>query len=137
MSEASMRICSANAVAILMFGVWMAGCETGPSPSAPSSAQRPPPQQSVEVRNAELVAFPDGSGLLTSDARDSEDEVVQFTRGGELIWAADGRRIPGYRVRTHVFERDPWSFVEGELCPEKCELEIRWGIKDGEKRAVL
>jgi hypothetical protein len=75
--------------------------------------------------------------LVTSDVRDSEDEVVQFTRADELIWAADGRRLRGYRVQTAVFERDPWSFVKGDLCPEQCDLEIRWGIKDGEKRAYF
>jgi hypothetical protein len=36
------------------------------------------------------------SGVSTTDVRDFKGNVVQFDKRGELIWAADGRRFPGF-----------------------------------------
>ena len=36
------------------------------------------------------------SGVWTTDVRDLNNDVVQFDKRGELIWAADGRRFPGF-----------------------------------------
>jgi len=39
------------------------------------------------------------TGFSTSDIREVEGEIVRFNRANNsLIWAADGRRFPGYLV---------------------------------------
>ena len=81
--------------------------------------------------------FSDGSGFSTPDAHDSDDQVVQVASSGHLIWTSDGTRLPGYRVFTHLDQGRPWSFIEGNLCAEGCSLEVRFGMKNGEKRAYL
>ena len=81
--------------------------------------------------------FPDGSGFSTPDARDSDDQIVQIASSGYLIWTSDGTRLPGYGVFTHVGQGAPWSFIEGTLCAEGCSLEVRFGMKNGERRAYL
>jgi hypothetical protein len=80
--------------------------------------------------------FPDGFGFSTADLYDSDDQIVQCTVSGELLWTPDGTRLPGYRVLT-IRDSITWSYIDGNLCAEGCSLEVRFGMKNGEKRAYL
>ena len=72
----------------------------------------------------------------TTDLRDAQDQIVQFNVAGELIWTADGTRLSGYRVG-----QDGWGnlqyWIEGKICPQGCAFVVRFGTKDGERRAYL
>jgi len=81
--------------------------------------------------------FTDGAtGFSTTDLHDAQDQILQLDSGGELIWTADGTRLPGYRV-THPTMDGKVQFVEGQICPEGCAFEVRFGVRDGERRAYL
>ena len=54
---------------------------------------------------------------------------------GELIWTADGTRLPGYRVSSWPYQ-DVY-YIEGNICPQGCAFEVRFGTRDGERRAYL
>ena len=83
---------------------------------------------------APLVVFSDaGSGFSTTDLRDSQEQILQLNTSGQLIWAADGTRIPGYGVQSD----SGVTFINGRICPEDCVFEVRFGAKDGERRAYL
>jgi hypothetical protein len=75
------------------------------------------------------VRFTDpATGFSTADVRDGRDHVVQFDTSGNVIWVADGTRVPGYRAQG--------SYVPAEgLCA--CWLEVRFGSVAGERRAYL
>ena len=76
-----------------------------------------------------LMLFTEGaSGFATSDVRDAQDQVIQFSVTRDLIWAADGRRFSGYPVSG--------IYVNAEkLCA--CWFEVRFGTVNGERRAYL
>lgn len=76
-----------------------------------------------------------GTGFSTTDLLDVQEQVVQFNTANELIWAADGTRLPGYRVDRTSYPGA--SFITGQICAEGCALEVRFGAKDGERRAYL
>ena len=66
-------------------------------------------------------------------------EIVRVQPANELVWTADGTRLPDY-VRPEAlqgFSRGPVHFIEGKICPEGCAFEVRFGSKDGERRAYL
>ncbi len=63
---------------------------------------------------------------------------MRFNTAGELIWTADDTRLRPYVVTTIAgFSRGPVHFIEGKICPEGCAFEVRFGSKDGERRAYL
>jgi len=65
------------------------------------------------------------SGFTTSDVRDVQEQIVRFdTANNALIWTADGRSFPGYPVSGN-FMRSDQSF------------QVRFGVKDGERRAYF
>jgi hypothetical protein len=75
------------------------------------------------------VTFTDpGSGFSTPDVRDAQEEIVHFNTAGELVWVADGRTLPGYRVRGNTIPADT-------ACA--CSLVVRFGISHGERRAYF
>jgi hypothetical protein len=76
------------------------------------------------------------TGFSTTDLRDVQEQIVQLSSMGDLIWTADGTRLPGYRV-THPTADGKVLFVEGKICPEGCAFEVRFGTRDGERRAYL
>jgi hypothetical protein len=73
------------------------------------------------------------TGFSTSDLYDAEDEVVQINTAGHLIVPADGIGLPGHSVTGGNFG-EIYIPVEA-LCA--CWLEVRFGMKDGERRAYL
>jgi hypothetical protein len=93
-------------------------------PTAPS----PTLIATVGATNA-LVTFTDQrSGFSTSDVRDAQEQIVQFSTTGELIWRADGRTLPGYAVQGK-------SIPAEASCA--CSLVVRFGVQNGERRAYL
>ncbi len=122
----------------LLIATALAGCNrtdgpppiVGPTP-VPPSAPQPAPIPTPAV--SRLVAFTDpDSGVTTSDVRDAQDHVVQFSSAGELIWTADGTRIRGYALTAQSF---PYWIPAELLCG--CWLEIRFGTRDGQRVAYL
>ena len=68
------------------------------------------------------------SGFSTSDLRDAQEQIVQFNTDNELIWIADGTRLPGYSVQG--------NFIPAEASCQ-CWLAVRFGTSNGERRAYL
>ena len=111
----------------------LAGCGDSRSPTAPPQGPpRLPPAPTLKV-------FTDSAGFSTSDLRDVQDQIVQFNSANELIWAADGTRLQGFKVERHDFGNGPFYLVSipGSTCPRTCAFEVRFGTKNGEKRAYL
>jgi carboxypeptidase family protein len=118
--------------AIVSLGILMAAgaCAQSGSSTAPSSPLPPPPSSPPAVT---IVVFTEpGSGFSTSDLRDAQDQIIRFNTAGELIWTADGTRLPGYRISNHLE-----YVVEGKICPVECSFVVRFGTTAGERRAYL
>ena len=119
------------AIAILLSAQAMAGCadsSSTPSPAGPSAV-------SPEAR---LVPFTESaSGFSTTDVRDADDQIVQFTTSGQLLWAADGTRLSGYYVTTVPGTHGVVTYITGQICDENCVFEVRFGSSGGERRAYL
>ena len=126
-------------IAALMVAVGLVACSNpaAPSPSAPAPpapAPSAPPGASPPKPGA-LVAFKDPlTGLSTSDVRDAQDHIVQFTTAGELVWTADGTRLPGHSVEGPGYQSS--SNAAGEPSCQ-CWLVVRFGASNGERRAYL
>ena len=121
------------AIALLTFAVGLAGCgDSGPSaPSAPGSPSHPS-AASTPTPKSGLTVFTDGAtGFSTTDLRDVQEQIVQLSSIGELIWTADGTRLPGYpaypfRPGLQV------AFISGKICPEAVRL--RSSLRDERRR---
>jgi hypothetical protein len=110
----------------------LAGCDS-PAPSTPSPVPSPAPTAAPT-----LVVFTElTTGFATSDLRDAQDQIVQFTSANELIWAADGTRLPGYRTNSFISRGHRHQFIEGKICAAGCAFEVRFGTADGDRRAYL
>jgi hypothetical protein len=108
-----------GSVLVLAIAAVHAACGGGAGMTSPSA-----------VSAAPLARFNDpDSDLTTTDVRDAQDEIVQFTTAGELVWAADGSRFPGYIADGRVITAD-------KIC-EGCYFYVRFGTRDGERRAYL
>jgi hypothetical protein len=106
---------------VLILAVGLTGCDV-PRPSTPTGPS-PAPQP------AGLVMFTEqASGFSTSELRDAQEQIVQFNTRNELIWAADGRHLPGYRAHG--------NFIPAEAAC-KCTLVVHFGSRNGERRAYL
>jgi hypothetical protein len=114
-------------IGLLVLALGLAGCNGRSSiPSAPSPVpQATPPSSSING----LMKFTEAaSGFSTSDVRDAQEQIVQFTTAGELIWTADGTRLSGYRAQGNVIP------AEGSC---QCWFVVHFGTTDGERRAYL
>lgn len=110
---------------LLALAAASAGCD-GAGPSSPTAPGSVPPPAGASG----FVAFTEGStGFTTTDLRDVQEQILRITTTNELIWAADGSRLPGYFARGHS--------IDGKICPEGCTLVVRFGSRDGERRAYL
>ncbi|MEO5742443.1 MAG: carboxypeptidase-like regulatory domain-containing protein [Vicinamibacterales bacterium] len=125
----------------LVFAMGLTGCE-GASPVSPTpSASREPtpsfptaPLPSPVSATPTLIMFTEpGTGFSTSEVRDVQEQVLQLNTANELIWAADGTRLQGFRVEGNPRA----SYIVGKICAEGCAFEVRFGTKNGEKRAYL
>ena len=85
-----------------------------------------------------LVVFTElMTGFATSDLRDAQDQIVQLNSANELVWAADGTRLPGYRTNSFISGGHRHQFIEGKICAAGCAFEVRFGTADGDRRAYL
>ena len=90
-------------------------------------------QPATQPATNPLVVFKDPlTGVSTSDVRDGQDHVVQFTNANELIWI-DGAHLPGHWVDGpgHRGQSAP-----GEASCQ-CWLVVRFGAGNGQRRAYL
>ena len=123
---------------VLLLTQLLVGCDgAGPSraPTSPSPLpiEQPIPQPPPAVK---LLSFVEAStGFTTTDLRDAQEQIVQIKLGLrahlERRWHAPG----GYRVTTLPGLNGPVDFIEGRICPEGCAFEVRFGARDGERRA--
>ena len=68
---------------------------------------------------SQLVVFGEPSGFSTTEVRDAQDHIVQFTEGGDLVWMADGTHLPGYAVdQGSSYWGPPTYFISGKICVE-------------------
>ena len=127
-------------IVLLLLAQGLAGCGDSGSSSMPSTPSEPSAQSTptpIPTPTPTLTVFTDSAtGFSTTDLRDSQEQILQLTTGGELVWTADGTRLPGYRV-THPTADGKVLFVEGKICLEQCAFEVRFGTRDGERRAYL
>jgi hypothetical protein len=65
--------------------------------SSPVVPSQPPPVQ-VPAPSTLFEFIEDGTGFRTFDLRDAQNQIVQVNSNRELIWTADGTRLPGYRA---------------------------------------
>jgi hypothetical protein len=119
-----------GAIVLLLIAQGLAGC--GASPVAPPSTQQTGAQSAPTL----MVFTEKASGFATTDLRDVQEQILQFI-AGEVIWKADGTRLSGYRIDSHDFGAGPVYFIAGKICAEGCALEVRFGTRDGERRAYL
>jgi hypothetical protein len=131
-----MRNSTRTVTLLLTLLVALAGCD-GATPSTPSPDPAPVPAPTAEPAAPTLTVFSDGKGFSTSDLRDAEDEIIQINSSNELIWTADGTRLPGYRVVGGGGGEYGAYFILGKICPEACQFEVRFGASGGEQRAYL
>jgi hypothetical protein len=68
------------------------------------------------------------TGFSTTDVRDAQDQVVQFTSDGVLVWTPGNIGLPGYPGQG-------LTVIADAVC--RCWFEVRFGTKDGERRAYL
>jgi hypothetical protein len=115
----------------------LVACDSAQSP-APSAPTPVPTPDSTPAPSTLAVFTEHDTGFTTTDLRDAQDQIVQFSTSGELIWTADGTRLPGYRVSSHVFGSGRrYYFIEGKVCEAGCAFEVRFGTEDGDRRAYL
>ena len=120
-----MKMRLSGTIVLLVIAQGLAGCRDSGSPTAPPAPPPPPP-----IR---LAVFTDSnSGFSTSDVRDVDDQIVRFniaSKPHELIWTAGETSFPEYPVYG--------NFIQAYRICSYCALEVRFGIKDGERRAYL
>ena len=106
-------------VVVLALASSFAACGGASTPSMPTPVaapdRAPPPVVGL------VTFFDPGSGISTTDVRDSDDQVVRFNTAGELIWVADDTRFPGFPIHM-PFIMDDYSY------------RVVFGTKDGERR---
>jgi hypothetical protein len=116
------------AVLFLALSGGAAACGDGrPLPAAPTSSPPSTQPPGAPQSNGLRLFIEPSTGFSTTDVRDVQDEIVQFSTKGELIWTADGTTLPGYfalDVQIPCVPCDGW-------------LEVRFGTEDGERRAYL
>jgi|SRR5215204_4969674 len=99
---------------------WAAGCGGLASPS---------PTAALTGGGTMAVFLDRETGFTTFDVHDAQDEVVRFTDAGELLWTANGTRLPGYIADGQVVTAD-------RICAG-CYFLVRFGTRNGERRAYL
>jgi hypothetical protein len=125
-----MRVITRVALLSIVLALAHTGCTESPnrSPLAPVPPVQPP---GAPPSATFLVPFTDiASGFSTTDVHDVQEQVIQFNSAGELIWTQDGSRIPGYPFAAGN------TVSAGPIC-QHCVLEVRFGTRDGERRAYL
>ncbi len=110
----------------LFFAILVAtGCGGGSGSTSTTTTPSPTPTVPTPLP-VQLAVFMDpATGFSTSDVRDVQEQIVRLdTANNALIWAADGRSFPGYPVSGNFFRADK-------------AFQVRFGVKDGERRAYF
>jgi hypothetical protein len=118
----------------LVLAMGVTGCD-GANPVSPAPSSVPGPSSSVSPSPTLMVFTEPDTGFSTTEMRDVHEQVLQLNSANELIWTADGTRLPGYVVEN------AWVpgvyFIHGKICAEGCDFEVRFGTRNGERRAYL
>jgi len=121
-----------TAIVLLVVTHGLAGCAGSDSlsaPSAPSPVQQGTPTPPPQPRSVELAVFTDSTtGFSTSDVHDVQGQIVRFNKADELIWVANDTHVPEFIVDLNV--------IAYHHKADKFFL-VRFGIRDGERRAYL
>jgi len=83
----------------------------------------PPPVSATPT----LIVFTDpATGFSTSELRDVQEQVLQLNTANELIWTADGTRLPGYGIDSCCNSRVPYitSFID----PRRVMIGVRMNL---------
>src|SRR5262249_9404703 len=115
----------------------LVGCGRPESPSAPSAPSipfAPSPVQQPSVPNQPVVFKDPLTGLSTSDVRDAQEHIVQFTTAHALVWTADETPLSGHFVQGPGYQ-PVGNFAAEPSC--QCWLVVRFGASNGERRAYL
>jgi hypothetical protein len=114
----------------------LVGCGAS-SPSAPTAATAGSP--APPTASDRLIVFTElATGFSTSDLRDVDEQILHVTANGELVWTTDGTRLAGYHVNRQVIAGVAVYWIgDGPVCHDGCAFEVRFGMKDGERRAYL
>lgn len=140
MSETNLPRRRSTVVVTALIGVSIlggAGCNTGPETFRLPTSQSPIPPPTAPAPAPVLTQFREpATGFSTTDLRDVQEQILQLNSAGELIWTADGTRLPGYRVSSGGLQNSGY-YIEGNICPQGCAFEVRFGTRDGERRAYL
>jgi hypothetical protein len=122
----------ARGIFLLVLAQGLAGCGGARSswaPSAPSVVPQLAPPPAPQPTPIQLAVFTDpASGFSTSDVRDIQEQIVRFNTANELIWTADGTRLPEYLVDG--------NFIAFHHRADRF-FQVRFGLRDGERRAYL
>lgn len=98
-------------------------------PLAPSTVLQPMASPGPPPGPSQLAVFTDpATGFSTADVHDVQDEVVRVNTANELIWTADGTRFPEFIAAG--------NFIAYHHITDRF-FQIRFGTKDGERRAYL
>lgn len=107
---------------VLILG--LSGCDGQPTRSLPvAPSPLPPPGPPAAPPPNGVLVFTDTDGSTTSDVHDAQEQIVQFTSAGEVIWTADGTRFPGYWIDGRI-QRDIGA-------------DVVFATKEGQRRAYL
>lgn len=121
-------------IGLILLVLGTGGCSDLSSPAAPSG----PPRAPTVPSEPRLITFTEqGSGFSTTDLYDVDDEILQVNSHRQLIWVADGTLLAGYTVESHSIDGAPIYWINGRICSPGCAFEIRFGAKDGQRRAYL
>ena len=128
-------------ILLLALAAGLTGCRgagSSTTPTAPSAlAPAPAPSLILPLPPNDLFVFHE-SDFSTTDVRDARERIVQFTNGGDLIWTADGTRLHGFTMEP---DSNHWGvptyFIGGKICEQFCVFSIRFGTRDGQRRAYL
>ena len=119
-------------IVFLVLAHGLIGCGSGSPgalPAAPSPLPQSSPSPAPQPAPIQLAVFTDPiSGFSTSDVRDVQGQIVRFNTADELIWTADGTRFPEFIVDG--------NFIAYHHKADKF-FQVRFGTKDGERRAYL
>jgi hypothetical protein len=123
-----------RAVAGVSLLLALSGCSGTPRAlTAPTPVTTPP-----TAGTSTLVVFTEPrTGFSTSDLHDVQEQTLQLSTLGELVWTADGTRLPGYRIWPNTYGDTQSYHIVGNICSTGCEFVVRFGTRSGERRAYL
>ena len=121
-------------IGLILLTLGSAGCGDRSLAVAPSR----PPLTPAGPSEPRLIIFTEqGTGFSTADLYDAEDDILQIDTHAQLVWVADGTRLQGYHVDGHAIDGIPVYWISGRICSPDCAFEVRFGAKDGQRRAYL